>query len=222
MSRFVSAPRMAVKKSSQLTLHDRLSRLTIQQAAKWLGPDGARLLKESGKAEIDPAEVSWPDDQTFQAIVMRGGNAPVVVTLKLGAGGRDGVRWACSERKDPAARVADVLSFILEEKTALGLAAPPPEEQALPLELLDEAELERRALAEREKRAREEKMDIARVVRDADRANGKGPWCDYLVKSALSGKTWRVALRGWGAASRFARVRISARTRSGRASTSSR
>ncbi|HYR58570.1 MAG TPA: DEAD/DEAH box helicase, partial [Chthoniobacteraceae bacterium] len=71
------------------------------------------------------------------------------------------------------------------------------EEQDLPLELLDEAALERRALAEREQRAREEKMDIRRA------GNGKGPWTDYLVKSALSGKTWRVALRGLGRGESF-------------------
>src|SRR5437867_3524286 len=164
-----SAFRMAVKKSSQLTLHDRLSRLTIQQAAKWLGPDGPRLLKECGKREIDPGSVSWPDDKTFQALVPRGLDGPVIVTLKLAPGGRDGVRWSCSESEQPAPWVADVLAYILEEKTALGLAVPPPEEQALPLELLDEAALERRALADREKRAREEKMDIARV------AGGNGP-----------------------------------------------
>jgi superfamily II DNA or RNA helicase len=190
---------MSVKKSSQLTLHDRLSRLTMQQAVKWLGPEGARLLKEAGKSdvEIDPAEVSWPNPGTFQALVWRGTREPVVVELRLEAGGRDGVRWLCSEREGASAWVAEVLTFILEEKTTLGLAAAPPEEQDLPLEMLDEAALERRALAEREERAREEKMEIRRA------GNGAGPWCDYLVKSVLSGKTWRVALRGLGRGESF-------------------
>ena len=40
--------------------------------------------------------------------------------------------------------------------------------------------LEQRALAEREKRAREEKMEIAAAK------GSKGPWCDYLVRSLLS------------------------------------
>ena len=183
---------MAVKKSSQLTLHDRLSRLTLAQAAKWLGPSGAKLLADAGRdqTEIEPTDVSWPDDATFQALLRPAGREPVVVTLTRATAGRDGVRWACSERDGAAEWVALVLAFVLDEKTALGLAAPPPEEQALPLELLDEPALERRALAEREQRAREEKMDVSRV------AGGVGPWCDYLVKSALSGKTYRVALRG--------------------------
>jgi hypothetical protein len=43
---------MSVKKSSQLILLDRLSRLTIQQVAKWLGAEGARLLKETGKWNV--------------------------------------------------------------------------------------------------------------------------------------------------------------------------
>ncbi len=186
---------MAVKRSSQLTLHDRLSRLTLPQAAKWLGPEGAKLLSDAGKTqiEIEPEDVSWPDEATFQVLVHHGGRTPVVVELTLGPSGRDSVRWACSERKDAPAWVALVLAFVLEEKTALGLAAPPEEEQSLPLELLDEAALERRALAEREQRAREEKMDVSRAGKIR---GGDGPWCDYLVKSALSGKTYRVALRG--------------------------
>ena len=35
---------MKTKSSAQLTLHDRLSRLTIQQAEKRLGPEGKRRL----------------------------------------------------------------------------------------------------------------------------------------------------------------------------------
>jgi superfamily II DNA or RNA helicase len=188
-----------IKKSSQLTLHDRLSRLTLAQAAKWLGPGGAKLLADAGKSqlEIDPAEVSWPDESTFQAVLRPATGKAIVVILSRHAAGRDGVRWACSERDEPAAWVALVLSFILDEKTTLGLAAEPPEQQKLPIELLDEASLERRALAEREQRAREEKMDVALV------AASDSPWSDYIVSSALSGKTYRVALRGLTRGSSF-------------------
>ena len=141
--------------------------------------------------EIDPADVSWPDDATFQ-VLLRPAGREVVVTLTQdrASAARDRVRWHCSERDEAPEWVALVLAFVLEEKTALGLAAPPPDEQELPLEMLDEAALERRALAEREQRAREEKMTVSRT------ADAKGPWCDYLVNSALSGKTYRVALRG--------------------------
>ncbi len=69
----------------------------------------------------------------------------------------------------------------------MGLAAPPDE--AVPLENLTEQELVQRALAEREKRAREEPM----TVRSTNKVT---PWTDYLVTSESSGKTYRVALRG--------------------------
>ena len=157
---------MAVKKSSQLTLRDILSRLTLPQAAKWLGADGALWLRECGRGEfeLNPADATWPDAGTFQMVVPRVMDAPVVITLTRAEQGRDGMKWACSERDDAPAWVAEVLTFIMEEKTALGLAAAPAEEQALPLELLDEEVLVRRALEDREKRALEEKMEISRAV----------------------------------------------------------
>lgn len=190
--------RMIAKKSSKLTLRDRLSRLTLSQAAKWLGGNGAKLLVDAGKMNLDvhPGDVSWPDEATFQAMVYPPDKEAVVVTLTRDVAGRDGVRWACSERENPTLWVAAVLSFVLDEKTALGLAEPPPEEGKVPVELLDIDALERRALAEREERARVEKMTVSPV-------SGDGPWCDYIVKSALSGKSYRTALRGLARGSSF-------------------
>lgn len=187
---------MRAKTPSKLTLRDKLSRLTIAQAAKWLGPDGARLLTLGAKIDIEPSGVSWPDDATFQVVIPYQ-ETSAVVTLTLGPGGRDGVRWICSESEDAELWTAAVLAFILEEKTALGLATAPPEEMDVPWELMDEHALEKRALAEREKRAREEKMDIT------PEKGGKAPWCDYLVTSSLSGKSYRVALRGPGRGQSF-------------------
>ena len=40
----------------ELTLRDRLSRLTITEAKKLLGPDGEKLLIAGGAYEIDIAE----------------------------------------------------------------------------------------------------------------------------------------------------------------------
>ena len=92
---------MKTKTSAQLTLHDRLSRLTTQQAEKWLGLDGKRLLVEVGKdpLEIDPSDVSWPDEATLQVLIRPAGRE-VVVTQARAAAGRDGVRWHCSERDE--------------------------------------------------------------------------------------------------------------------------
>ena len=103
---------------------------------------------------------------------------------------KDKLAWHCSSCRDACEHVGAAFSLVLEEKTALGLAAPPPER--VPVESLSEEELVRQALAERQERARTEKMR----VRSAD---PERLWTDYTVTSALSGKTYRVALRGWKA-----------------------
>ena len=72
--------------------------------------------------------------------------------------------------------------MILEEKTALGLAEPPPERT--PVESLGEEELVAQAIAERRQRAIDEKM----TLRSAD---PKTPWTDYTLINAESGKTYR-------------------------------
>ena len=71
---------------------------------------------------------------------------------------------------------------------ALGLAAPPPDR--VPTESLSEEELVRVALGEREERSRQEKVVLTS-------ANPSAPWTDYTCTSAVSGKSCRVALRGW-------------------------
>ncbi len=43
---------MKTKKSTELTLKDKLSRLTLLQAAKLLGPEGHQLIRMGGKFEI--------------------------------------------------------------------------------------------------------------------------------------------------------------------------
>jgi superfamily II DNA or RNA helicase len=79
------------------------------------------------------------------------------------------------------------VSLVLEEKTPLGLAAEPDEER--PLETLSEPELIEHALRERQERARSEKFRF-------HAADPQRPWTDYTITSALSGKSYRVALRG--------------------------
>ncbi len=79
------------------------------------------------------------------------------------------------------------LAYLLDAKSVLGLAAPPDE--SVPLENLTAEELLQRAMAERVKRASEERM----TVRSTDPST---PWTDYVVTSEASGKAYRVALRG--------------------------
>ena len=72
------------------------------------------------------------------------------------------------------------LSLILEEKFALGLSDIPKE--GTPLELLNEDELEQRAIAERAQRAKTERFRLKS-------ADPETPWADYTITSVASGKT---------------------------------
>jgi len=167
----------------QVSLKDRLSHLTYQQACKLLGADGARLIRQGGGYEIDVDKNVY-----LQGDLFRMGLNGAVVTITAMAEAPLRLRWNCTQCDGACAHVGAALAFILEEKTALGLAAPPPE--TTPIESLDEAALLRQALAEREERAQSERM----TIRSADPA---ALWTDYLVTSAVSGKSYRVALRGW-------------------------
>ncbi len=111
-----------------------------------------------------------------------------MVDVTLDDAHRDRLRIACNRAGDEGRlRCAATLAMILEDKTALGLAGAPSED--IPWERLPESVLESRALAERAQRAATEKMTVKSV-------DPRGPWTDYTVASALSGKTYRVAVRG--------------------------
>ena len=97
------------------------------------------------------------------------------------------LKWNCTACDWPCEHVGAAFSLILEEKTALGLAAPPPER--VPVESLSEEQLVEQALSERLERSKTEKF---RLKSDEP----KKPWTDYEVTSAASGRTYRVALRG--------------------------
>ncbi len=176
---------MPTKPTHQLTLHDRLSRLHLLQARKLLGEKSAALLTKAGREEIDiPAQVLFTADQFQVTFPVRA----VVVTIALHPGYRDRLQIMCSHDGETGDYYrAAAMTLILEEKMALGLSAVPDERT--PWELLDERELEDRAIAERVQRAHDEVMKI----KPADKAT---PWTDFSVMSAQSGKTYRVALRG--------------------------
>src|SRR3989441_11537774 len=97
------------------------------------------------------------------------------------------LRWNCTVCESLCEHVGAAFSFILDEKMTLGLAAPPRER--VPVESLSEQELIERAIEERWERARAERMTVKS-------ANLGQPWTDYTVTSTISGKTYRVAVRG--------------------------
>lgn len=175
---------MAVQEAvrTELTLRDRLSRLTHAEACKLLGPEGRRLIQRGGEWEFVIEEQVYLGDDLFRLKVNG-----AVATITLMAETPHRLRCNCTKCSEPCAHVGAALSLILEEKTALGLAVAPPERE--PVKSLDEEELVRQAIVERQERAAAERMQIKSL-------DGDTPWADYLVTNALSGKTYRVALRG--------------------------
>jgi len=186
---------MPAPASRSLTLRDRLSRLSFAQAAKLLNPNGARRLNAAGRLyDFDLLGNVRLDNQTLRVDF-----PDATVTISLSPEAVNRLAWRCGTCGGdvPAGdlfdtrvcrHVAAAFSLVLEEKTALGLAKPPPER--VPVESLSESDLVAHALAERAERAKTEKMRV--VPADPARV-----WTDYTVTNAASGKTYRVSLRGW-------------------------
>ncbi len=170
-------------RTATLTLRDVLSHLSYTRARKLLGPHGVVLLRSGGQKTID---IDGQVRMDAHSLTLDCGESVVTLRLSDAASGR--IDFSCSTCAKPCEHVGAALSLILEEKLALGLAVAPKE--TVPLETLSDTELIQRALADRAERARTEKMSLAPL-------DGKRVWSDYAVTSGVSGKTYRVALRGW-------------------------
>jgi hypothetical protein len=165
------------------TLKDRLSHLTYREACKLLGPEGERLIRQGGKYDFDISEqVTWGDD------CFRLNLGEATVTLSLTSEKPKFLRFVCSECSEVCEHVGAAFSVILEEKLSLGLSAPPPERT--PVESLSDRELVKQAFEERLERAKTERMHLTSMSKDE-------LWTDYTVTNQASGKSYRVALRGW-------------------------
>ncbi len=167
----------------ELTLKDRLSRLTYEQACRWLGPHGAQLIRAGGAFELDLEEDVYLGDDLLRVRV-----AGAVATITTMSAAPQRLHYNCTHCDEACEHVGAALSLVLEEKTALGLAVAPTAKT--PLELLSEAELVQRAIHERLERAQKERLRI-------EAREPKKLWSDYLVTNQESGRTYRVALRGW-------------------------
>src|SRR4029077_4528524 len=132
----------STKKSTELTLIDRLSRLSYQQTLKLLGMDGAKLLRagDSWGFRIE-GDVRLSEDLFRLKFPVAPGEteSPPVVTISLMDTSNGRLRWHCTVCESLCEHVGAAFSFILDEKMALGLAAPPPER--VPVESLSEQEL---------------------------------------------------------------------------------
>jgi len=176
-----------VKSSGELTLRDRLSHLTFEKACKLLGPDGRKLIQIGGQRDLKLDEHVHLGHDLFRLSFPANGQPGAIVTITLMAQARERLHWRCDRCQGACEHVGAAFSTILENKLALGLAAPPPER--IPVESLNEEDLVAAALAEREDRAKTEKMKVVA-------ADPHQPWTDYTVTSLVSGKSYRVALRG--------------------------
>ncbi|MCY4264829.1 MAG: DEAD/DEAH box helicase [Gammaproteobacteria bacterium] len=172
-----------IKNLGDLTLKDQLSHLTYTKVVKLLNPNGEKMLLHGGRFDIDPDTHVELDDDRF---ILKLYDARVEITLHQDL--RSNLQWNCSCGESPCIHVAAAFSTILEEKTQLGLAEAPPE--ILEATPLSDKQLVENELKEREERANTEKMRVK--SQDASEI-----WTDYLVTNAHSGKTYRVALRGW-------------------------
>ncbi|MFB3905594.1 MAG: SWIM zinc finger family protein [Acidobacteriota bacterium] len=172
----------AVGRSGAGTLKDKLSRLDLVRAGRLLGSDGEALIREGGKREIDFDSVELTENR----MTLRLPDATVQLFLDVAA--RNRINWRCSSCRSACEHVGAALSLVLEEKTALGLAAPPL--MKTPLELLSDEQVVERLLTERRQRALSEPMVLG-LTPEA------GPWSDHTVTTLNSGRTYRVALRGW-------------------------
>jgi len=173
--------------------HQRLGSLTFYQAAQLLGDNGADLMRQGGQAfEIDPQRDVFLGGDLFRVRVedpeLAAGPAIVTITLQSLRNKQLQINCNCCEL--PCTHQGAAFDYLLDNKESLALAMAP--DDSVPLENLTHEELHHRALADRQKRAEEERM----TVRSTDTAR---PWTDYLVTSEKSGKTYRVALRGFEA-----------------------
>ena len=166
-----------------ITLKDKLSHLSYNQACKLLGAQGKQLIMAGGKYDIDLFERVTLNGERFRLDL---GDAKVEIALDPMRPRR--LNIGCSACSVACEHQGAALSLILEEKLSLGLSAPPPER--VPMESLSEAALIKQAIDDRTERAQKEKM----------RLNSMNPhelWTDYTVTSYASGKSYRIALRGW-------------------------
>lgn len=178
------------KSAAPVTLRTRLTRLTLDKAAKLLGPNGKKLIQAGGKySDIDIDRDVYLRGDLFRLTLRGVGECreDVRVTLTLMASKQKRLMWNCDHCEAACEHVGAAFSLILEDKYTLGLSEIPKE--GVPLERLSEDVLLQRALAERVKRARDESFRLKS-------SDSSTPWTDYVITSIRSGKSYRIALRG--------------------------
>ncbi|MDD5674995.1 MAG: DEAD/DEAH box helicase [Chitinivibrionales bacterium] len=166
-----------------MTLFERLSRFNHRLALKLLGPRAEKLIIQGGVREIDIAA-----QVTLSRNVFRLSLPDALVSIIEDPKSEQKMRFICSACEGVCEHIGAAVSLVLEEKTTIGLASELPDKiQSLDL---TEEELVARELMRRDERARKERLRL----KSADQ---RKLWTDYIVTSRESGKSYRVALRGW-------------------------
>lgn len=171
--------------------HQRLGSLTHYQACQLLGDEGAKLIRDAARLhEVQSDRDVYLGGDVYRVRVLdpelESGLA--VTTITLMSGRKKQLLCNCDQCAVPCTHLGAAFEFLLDAKSVLGLAMPPDE--SVPLENLTAKELKQRAFAERASRADEERMRVRSM-------NPQRPWTDYVVTSERSGRTYRVALRGF-------------------------
>ncbi len=166
-----------------ITLKDKLSHLSYTQACKMIGVQGKQLIMAGGKYDIDLFEQVTLTNDRFHLNLVEAAVEIVLDPLKPRR-----LSIGCSVCSVACEHQGAALSLILEEKLSLGLSAPPPER--IPMESLSEEALVNQAVADRKERAQKEKMRLKSM-------NSRELWTDYIITSYGTGKSYRIALRGW-------------------------
>ncbi len=179
----------AKPKKTVNVFHQRLGTLTFYQACQILGDDGASLIRLGGtQFEMESDRDVFLGGDLFRVRVADTAlpSQLAIVTITLQSSRAKQLQVNCDQCEVPCVHMGAALRHLLEAKSELGLAQPPDE--TVPLEHLTPDELQHRAMADRQKRAIEERMRVRSTCPDR-------PWCDYIVTSEQSGRSYRVALR---------------------------
>src|SRR5213596_523306 len=108
----------STKKSTELTLIDKLSRLSYQQTLKLLGSDAPKLLRAGDKWDFRIEEDVYLGEDLFR---LRFPPAPgetesgrTAVTIRLSAESYDRLHWSCTACESLCEHVGAAFSLILD------------------------------------------------------------------------------------------------------------
>ena len=107
----------SAKKSTELTLIDRLSRLSYQQTLKLLGSDGPKLLRAGDSWDFRIEEDVCLSEDLFRLkfpLAPGETESPPVVTISLMDTSNGRLRWHCTVCESLCEHVGAAFSFILD------------------------------------------------------------------------------------------------------------